>query len=70
LPRVTWVAPARPNGRRLLDLGEEPVGSDDGRQLRAQDLDRDLAVVLEVLRQIHRGHAALPELALDLVAAG
>ncbi len=56
-------------GRRP-DLGEEPLGADHGGQLRLQHLDRDLAVVLEVLGQVHRGHAAGPELALDAVAVG
>ena len=42
-----------------LDLAEEPVGADDRGQLRPQDLDRDLAVVLEVLGEVHRRHAAL-----------
>ena len=37
-------------------------------QVRSKDLDRHLAVVLEVLGQIDRGHATGPELALDLVA--
>ena len=42
-----------------LDLAQEPLGADHRGQLGAQDLDRDLAVVLEVLREVHRGHAAL-----------
>jgi hypothetical protein len=37
-------------GRRL-DLGQEPVGADHGRQLGAQDLEGNLAVVLEVARK-------------------
>ena len=36
----------------------------------AQHLDRDLAVVLEVLRQVDRGHPACAELALEAVAVG
>ena len=40
------------------------------RELRLQHLDRDLAVVLEVLGNIDGGHAPFAELALDLVAAG
>jgi hypothetical protein len=35
--------------RRDLDLPEEPVGTQGGRQLGLQDLDRDGAVVLEIL---------------------
>ncbi len=50
-----------------LDLGQEPVAPDDGRELRMQDLDGHLAAVLQVLGEIDRGHAALTELALDAV---
>ena len=55
--------------RDRLDLAQEPLGADDGGQLGPENLDRDLAVVLQVLGQIDRGHAALAELALDAVAA-
>ena len=53
-----------------LDLAEEPLGADHGGEFRPQHLDRHLAVVLEVLRQVDRGHAAGAELALDAVAVG
>ena len=53
-----------------LDLAEKPVGSDGGCQLGPEDLHRDLAVVLHVVGQIDRRHAAAPELPLDSVAAG
>ena len=53
-----------------LDFAEEPLGADDGGQLGPQDLDGDLAVVLEVLRQVDGGHAARAELALEAVAVG
>ena len=53
-----------------LDLGEEAVAADDGAQLGVQDLDGDLAAVLEVLGEVDRGHAALAELALEAVAVG
>jgi hypothetical protein len=33
-----------------------------------KDLDGDIALVLEVVGQVHRGHAALPKLALEAVA--
>ena len=56
--------------RRGLDLGEEPLGADDGGELRAQHLDRDLAIVLQVLGEIDGRHAAGAELALDAVAVG
>jgi Helix-turn-helix domain len=54
---------------RQLDLSEESLGAQGGGQLRLQDLDGDPTVVLGVLRQIHRCHAARAELALDGVAA-
>ena len=53
-----------------LDLGEEPLGADHGGQLGPQHLDRHLAVVPEVLRQVDGGHAARAELALEAVAVG
>ena len=53
-----------------LDLGEEAVAADDGTQLGMQDLDRDLAAVLQVLGEIDRGHAALAELAVEAIAIG
>ena len=53
-----------------LDLPQEPSGAERGGELGPQHLDRDLAVVLEVLGEIDGGHAALAELALDAVAVG
>ena len=38
-------------------------------QFRLQHLERDLALVLEVIRQVDRSHPALTDLALDAVAA-
>ena len=51
-----------------LDLGEEPLGADHGGELGPQDLERDLAIVSEVVREVDGGHAALAQLALDPVA--
>ncbi len=53
-----------------LDLREEAFGADDGGEFGAEDLDGDGAIVLQVVRQVHRGHAALAKLALDPVAVG
>jgi lia operon protein LiaG len=53
-----------------LDLAEEPVGGEGGGELGAEHLDRNLAVVLEVLRQVDRSHSTTAELALDRVAVG
>ncbi len=43
---------------RGLDLGEEAFGPDDSGELRPEHLERDLAIVLEVLGEVHGGHAA------------
>ncbi len=56
--------------RRRLDLGQEALGTDDGGQLGLQDLERDLALVLEVVGQVDGGHPALAELVPDDVAVG
>ena len=55
-------------GRRL-DLSQEAFPADDRRQFRLQHFQGDVAVVLQVLGQIHRGHAAFAKLTLDGVAA-
>ena len=55
---------------RGLDLAQEPLGADHGRELGPEHLDRHPAIVLEVLGQVDGGHAALAELALEAVAVG
>ena len=50
------------------DLALEALGAERGGQLGVEHLERDRAVVLEVLGQVDRGHAAAPELALERVA--
>ena len=47
-----------------------PLGAEHGGKLGAQDLEGDLALVLEILGQVDGGHAALAQLALDAVAVG
>ena len=54
---------------RDLDLGQEAFGSDHRSQLRLQDLESHLAIVLDVVGEIDRGHPAFAELTLDGVAA-
>ncbi len=56
-------------GRRL-DLGQEPLGADHRGEFRPQHLERDLAVVLQVLGEVDSGHAAVAKLPLDGVAVG
>ncbi len=53
---------------RGLDLGEESLGAERRREVRMQHLDRDVAIVLEVVREVDRGHPSRAELALDEVA--
>ena len=55
--------------RRRLDLLHEPLGAEHRGELGLEELERDLAIVLQVGAQIHRRHAALTEMALDAVAA-
>src|SRR3954469_15231977 len=52
------------------DLAEEAIGPEHGSQVGPEYFDGDKAIVLEFVRQIHRRHAAPPELTLDGVAAG
>src|SRR5215472_14509559 len=56
--------------RRGLDLGQEPRGADDGRELGSKHLDGDFALVSEIAGEVDGGHSALAELALDPVAVG
>ena len=46
------------------------LGAERGHQFRTEHLHRDLALVLDVLGEIHRGHAAATELPLQAVAVG
>jgi hypothetical protein len=55
---------------RGLDLGQKTLGADDRCQLRPQDLERHLAVVLDVVCQVHGSHTTSTELVLDGVAVG
>ena len=56
--------------RSDLDLFQEPIGADDGRQLSAQFLEGDLPIVAYVVCEVDRRHAARAEQALDAIAAG
>ena len=53
-----------------LDLAQEALGTDGSGQIRVQDLDRDLAVVLEILGEKHHGHAAATNSCIDRVPLG
>ena len=50
------------------DLGEEALAAEDGGEFRTQHLERDVPVVPEIVREVHRRHPALPQLALEPVA--
>ena len=52
------------------DLALEPLGAERGGELRVQHLERDRAVVPEVVREVDRRHAAAAELALEPIAVG
>ena len=52
-----------------LDLAQEALGTERRSELRPQHLDRDVAVVLDVVGEIHGGHPAPAKLPLDGVAA-
>ena len=53
-----------------LDLGHESLATDDRGQLRPQDLDGHLPIVLQVVGQVDGGHSAGPQLSHDVVAVG
>jgi hypothetical protein len=55
---------------RDLDLSQKPLRSEQGGELWLYDLDGDVAVVLQVFREVDGRHAAAAQLALDPVAAG
>ncbi len=55
-------------GRRL-DLSEEPPGTHYRCEFGLQDLQCNLALVLQVIGQVDGCHAALAQLTLDGVAA-
>ena len=54
--------------RGELYLLEKALRPEDRGELRMQQLDRDLAMVLQILREIHRRHPTRTKLALDGVA--
>ena len=52
-----------------LNLCQEPFSSYYSSRLGLEHLERDLPLVLEVIREVHRSHPALTEFTLDAVAA-
>ena len=55
--------------RSGLDLLHKPLGAEYGREFRLEQLERDLAIVFEIVAQVHRGHAAFAEMAENTIAA-
>ena len=55
---------------RQPDLALEALGAETRGQLGVEDLERHRPVVPEILREIHRGHAAPADLSLEAVAGG
>jgi hypothetical protein len=51
-----------------LDLAAEPLRPEHAGQLGLQDLDREIAVVLRIIGQVHGGHAAAAEPRGDAVS--
>ena len=52
------------------DLAGEAIRPECRRQLRAQHLHGNLAVVLQVIGEVDRGHPADPDLSLDRISRG
>ena len=53
-----------------LDLALEALRAERRAELGVEHLERDGPLVPDVAREVHRGHAAAPELALEQVAVG
>ena len=56
--------------RRDLDLGEKPLDAEHRAEVRLEDLERDVAVVAQIAREVDGRHAARADLTLDLVMRG
>ena len=46
--------------RRSADLGQESFAAEGRVEIGVQDLDCDVAVVLEIVREVDGGHAPAP----------
>ena len=54
--------------RSGADLGQEPLGAESRAEVWMEHLYRDVAIVSDVMGQIHGGHAALSDLAVYAIA--
>jgi len=73
---VPFTAPEQRENVRVLQVGgrldfaQEPLAADDGREFGLQHFDRNEALVFEIAREVHGGHATTPKFAVDGVAVG
>jgi hypothetical protein len=58
----------RCSGCRRLDLGQKPIRTERRAEIGVQHLDGHIALVTQVVREIHGGHAAGAELVVNAVA--
>jgi hypothetical protein len=61
-----WVCKASAD----LDLPQKPLGTQGSSQLRAENLQRNGTLVLQILSEIDRGHPTTTDLPFDGVAVG
>jgi hypothetical protein len=52
-------------GGKNFDFAQEPFRPQHGRQFRVEDLDGDRAVMLQIVSQENRGHAATAQFPLE-----
>ena len=50
------------------DFPQESLAAELGRDVGPEHLERDIAIVFEIVREVHRGHAALTQFAVEAVA--
>ena len=56
--------------RGRADLREEPLASEGRAEVGVQHLDRDVAIVPDVVREVHCRHPTRAQLSHDAVAVG
>ena len=55
--------------RGRTNLGAKALAAQRRAEIGVQHFDRDIAIVFDVVREVHGGHAAGAELAIEAVAA-
>ena len=55
---------------RRLDLDDEAIEAQYRGELRPQDIARELAIVLEIVREIDRRHPARAQITVDAISIG